>query len=525
MKKLKVLLPCASAIIVVICAVIIVFARQKTTVPNVTGLSLTKATELLESSDINVEVVSENNAEFNKDVVFLQSLDANTKIKKGQTITLTVSTGKIKVPTVKYSTFEQARQALTELGFVVERTDVFSSSCDVGGVCEQSLSAGSFAEKGDTILLSVSKGRDLVDVPDITNKTAAQAAEILASAGFTLNTDIKCSNTVKEGIIVEQNIPAGTKFDRGAAITAYVSAGVSNTVGTTKSNATNHGRVTSQGDWVYFSNANYDHHLYKMRNDGSEKQLLSEDSVVGVNVLGEWVYYYAERSSGKVADAGLYKIKLDGTDKTKISSDKCYWFYVTQDYIYYKVNGSLYRMDLSGNNKTKLIESCDFVVVCEDFIYYSCYNKSSSTTYETYKINLDGNNKTLVNPNFNGFDLTEANGILFGIDGGLNMVNVNGNGYYSFSRFNYQTLYLNAYDGWLYFMEADFTSDSPKVAIYKMRPDLTQKTKLFDYDDFKNSGNTFLNVVNDWVYFNYDGDNSYLYRVKTDGSVFEKVYC
>ena len=74
MKKLKVLLPCASAIIVVICAVIIVFARQKTTVPNVTGLSLTKATELLESSDINVEVVSENNAEFNKDVVFCKAL-------------------------------------------------------------------------------------------------------------------------------------------------------------------------------------------------------------------------------------------------------------------------------------------------------------------------------------------------------------------------------------------------------------------------------------------------------------------
>lgn len=109
-----------------------------------------------------------------------------------------------------------------------------------------------------------------------------------------------------------------------------------------------------------------------MRADGSEKQILTKDSVTQVNVLGEWIYYTKMKSGS--SDGGLYKIKLDGSDRTKITSDINYWVYVTKEWIYYANNAfdaKIYRMKHDGTGKMQVgSDSCKYPNVSGDWIYY-----------------------------------------------------------------------------------------------------------------------------------------------------------
>ena len=63
--------------------------------------------------------------------------------------------------------------------------------------------------------------------------------------------------------------------------------------------------------WLYYEGVCDDiSGLYKQRLDGTENQLLFEDFVTHVHVIGEWVYFDTNSERGKV----IYRIKTDGTD-------------------------------------------------------------------------------------------------------------------------------------------------------------------------------------------------------------------
>ena len=145
---------------------------------------------------------------------------------------------------------------------------------------------------------------------------------------------------------------------RNSKVTVYVSAGVANTVGNTPDNSVVWGLVASQGNWVYFNNSSHDGYLYKMRQDGSQKQLISRDYCLGINVVGEWIYYYKEDSYD--GNYGLYKIRLDGSQRTKLNSIKYQYFvHVVGDYIYTSNShgdGYLYRTKTDGTERTAIRE-------------------------------------------------------------------------------------------------------------------------------------------------------------------------
>ena len=111
---------------------------------------------------------------------------AGAQVRGGQTITITVSKGlpTVQIPDISAGTpYDQAKQQLTALKFKVSRDDEFNDSVPQGAVV--SVSPTGPATKFSTVTVVVSKGPDVVQVPDIPLGTPIAAAQAtLQQAGL-----------------------------------------------------------------------------------------------------------------------------------------------------------------------------------------------------------------------------------------------------------------------------------------------------------------------------------------------------
>ena len=345
-----------------------------------------------------------------------------------------------------------------------------------------------------------------------------KAKQTLQDAGLNLKAEstIQFSNSIKEGYIISQDIEKDKQVDRYSVVNVVISAGVANKVGTTPSNASRFGKVTAQGNWVYFAGSNGG--IYRMRNDKSEIQRICDSWAVSLNVVGEWMYFVQSGTEG-----GIYKVKIDGTEKTKISNVISYKVYVEGEWVYYTSNysgGKLYRMKNDGSLVMQILnEDCCNYIIKDGYVYYT---KASDRL--VYKCNLDGKGKTILCAGFGGEFLSLVGKKLVVTDGyDVLSVKLDGNGFTSFGTRNVQYSFLNGNDGWVYYLRHDFRNGVNEMSTFgRMKPDGSQRTDIYEYN-FLNHANTFINVVNGWIYFQNEYDNDTLYRVKIDGTIVERV--
>ncbi len=519
-KTLIIIVACCLGMIILLT---VLFFSIRITVPEVMGKSVDEGSEILTNRTFRVKIDREYSDTVPKDIIFWQINPPGEKLRIGSIITIKVSDGiePIEVPSVERKTVDEAKATLENSKFTVKISEVFSDDYEKGTVISQKTAAGKKSPKGSEIEIVVSKGPDLVEVPKITGKSLAAATQAILDAGLQIETDIKCSNSVREGLIISQDIKSGEMIKRNSTVFAYVSAGVANTIGNTPSNSTQRGRVAVQGNWVYYSNSNYNHYLYKMRKDGSEKQILAKDIALGINVVGEWIYYTNEDRSNA---GGLYKIRIDGSQKTKIDSTTNYFVHVANEWIYVSNpfgNRNIYRMKTDGTEKTLICsDRCNDICIIGDWIYYT--NRDDNFIY---KIRTDGSSKSKVRSDLIGYDMAANGSTIVCVDSNEYFkINTDGSGFMAYNNDRKQKSFLNANNGWVYFIEHDFVSEDTTIsAFYKMRYDTSEKTKILDLN-FKNHANFFINVAGDWLYFPNDDDGDYLYRIKTDGTNLQKVY-
>lgn len=132
-------------------------------------------------------------------------------------VTLVVSVGA--VPDVTGLPVGEAEAALTGAGLAVGHADPeFSDAVPLDHVISAT-PATDPVRPGDTIVLTLSKGEDLVEVPNvITGQTVAQAREQLEALGFTVTSNVPA---FLEGAVVAsvQSPAAGEKLKRGSEVT------------------------------------------------------------------------------------------------------------------------------------------------------------------------------------------------------------------------------------------------------------------------------------------------------------------
>jgi eukaryotic-like serine/threonine-protein kinase len=131
---------------------------------------------------------------------------------------------RVLVPTVISKTQVQAEAILDDAGFDVAVTSVPSDN-PAGTVTEQDPPAGSRADKGSTVTITVSTGRGTIVIPNVAGQPAKDALKALKRTGLRPSEKRTPSSTVKAGLAIGTVPAAGNELGRGERITLLVSSG------------------------------------------------------------------------------------------------------------------------------------------------------------------------------------------------------------------------------------------------------------------------------------------------------------
>jgi serine/threonine-protein kinase len=145
------------------------------------------------------------------------------RVPRDAEITLVVSKGPppVDVPAVEGLTVDEAKAALTRVGFVpIVDPEEWSDTVPAGSVIRQSdLGAQGFA--GDGVHIVPSKGPELFEVPNVVGKQQAEAEQILTALGFVVDFTYPPWGAVFD-TVAGQDADPGTMLPRGTTITLQI---------------------------------------------------------------------------------------------------------------------------------------------------------------------------------------------------------------------------------------------------------------------------------------------------------------
>jgi serine/threonine protein kinase/beta-lactam-binding protein with PASTA domain len=130
----------------------------------------------------------------------------------------------VAVPNVVDKQYGIAKSELNAKGFHVTAKRAFSSK-DVGTVLGQSPAANKPAQKGSTVVLTVSKGQQMVTVPPIEGKKRSAAENQLQQAGLTVGDVSKESSDRPKGTVLSSDPAPGESVTKGSKVNLVVSSG------------------------------------------------------------------------------------------------------------------------------------------------------------------------------------------------------------------------------------------------------------------------------------------------------------
>jgi serine/threonine-protein kinase len=130
------------------------------------------------------------------------------------------------VPRLREMTVARAQAAAEEasLELVVAR-EAFSSEVDAGLIVSQRPPPGAVIDQGSEVRVVLSKGPELVVVPDVTGMRLPRARERIADARLEIDVERVFDREVPEGRVVDQNPLATTEIEVGKTVVVRVSRG------------------------------------------------------------------------------------------------------------------------------------------------------------------------------------------------------------------------------------------------------------------------------------------------------------
>ena len=189
-------------------------------VPALAELDRAAAEKALADVGLVPKVVTQINEEKPKGIVIDWS-PKGASLPKGSDVTVIVSDGPapIEVPDLAGKTYEEAKAVLTAKGLEVAQLEKFDSDVEKGLVISTTPGTGARVPKGETVTIVVSKGPDLVDVPDVAGKTVDEATAVLRAAGLGVSGTGGKPNGSR---VIFTDPQAGTKAKRGTGVFLYV---------------------------------------------------------------------------------------------------------------------------------------------------------------------------------------------------------------------------------------------------------------------------------------------------------------
>ena len=195
-------------------------------VPDVSGRSEDEARSILEDAGLEVgEVERVNHASIEADHVIRTDPRQGQAIQEGDSVNLVVSTGQVSLPNLVGMSQDEAEAELEKLK-LNSRSETEESDKEPGTVIRQSPEAGT-VNQGETVRLVIAREREpeMTQVPDLVNKTQAEAEELLGGANLNQRVTTAGSATVCQGTVIDQSPLPGQSVNVGDTVSYTVSSG------------------------------------------------------------------------------------------------------------------------------------------------------------------------------------------------------------------------------------------------------------------------------------------------------------
>jgi len=212
------------------------FGGQEYTVPDVRGYTVEQAAELDGVKGV-FEIQEKDEAssdQYDAGQIMAQDPEPATIKKSDLVIYVTVSTGQESGKMIDV-VGDDARDAekvklkdlIDQYELKIETEEENSDEYTAGYVIKTSPSAGETLKKGDTVILTVSKGPSQVTVPSLVGQNIDTVKKQLDSLGLKCGTVDQKESDKDAGTVLTQSVDATTQVDPGTAINFTVSSGTS----------------------------------------------------------------------------------------------------------------------------------------------------------------------------------------------------------------------------------------------------------------------------------------------------------
>lgn len=201
------------------------WSTAEVTVPDVTGKQMTLARQILEDKKLRVNVAETYNADVPAGQVVSQNPTAGSKVKEQRLVTIYVSKGgeEIEMPDLTGLSKSDAEAQLKKMGLKLGSVYEKYSNEEAGTVIKQDPKAGTKISRGQTVDITVSKGKQShkVSVPDVTGVSLDAAKATLQSHGLKVGSVSKQESRQAAGTVVSQS-PASGEVEEGSSISLVI---------------------------------------------------------------------------------------------------------------------------------------------------------------------------------------------------------------------------------------------------------------------------------------------------------------
>jgi serine/threonine-protein kinase len=199
----------------------------RTAVPNVVGSTSAAAQRALARARLDSKVVRSFDETARPGVVLAGEPAAGSQVRRGSTVTLTVSQGpeRYAVPDLVGRTQAEAQQRISDARLTIGAvSQAFSETVPQGQVISTAPAAKTSVKRAASVGLVISQGRQPIELADWTGRPADQAVAALTAAKLKVDAKKDWSDTVPKGSVVSQSPPTGTLF-QGDPVALVVSKG------------------------------------------------------------------------------------------------------------------------------------------------------------------------------------------------------------------------------------------------------------------------------------------------------------
>lgn len=194
-------------------------------VPDVVGAAQAEAEKTIETAGLSVGAITQDFSDkVPQGSVISTTPAAGTRINHSSAVAVVVSRGRrpATIPAITGMSRDDAVAALQAAGLTLgDSSEAFSDDVDAGHVISSDPAAGAQGYfYGDTVAIVVSKGPEMVTVPEVVSKSESEARAALEAVGLKVSV-----NRVLGGLFgtARSTDPgAGTQVRKGSTVTLYV---------------------------------------------------------------------------------------------------------------------------------------------------------------------------------------------------------------------------------------------------------------------------------------------------------------